>query len=136
MLKFLSEPAYSLQLDLKWGSVFASQLRTRVFRILFCFVNWIFSGSWSRHRVIFSKRISEPACSSQIDLHWASPQRIWIFVLWNSLIRSLFKFIFYTSDTFRPILALLTYFTSHQLLLMYITTRYIFLILIKLLLGI
>ena len=72
----LSEPAYSLQLDLQWGSGFASRLRTRVFRVLFCFVNWIFSGSWSRHRVIFSKLISEPACSSQMDLHWASPQRI------------------------------------------------------------
>ena len=43
---------------------------------LLLYVNWILSGSWSRHRVIFSKLISEPTCSSQIDLHWASPQRI------------------------------------------------------------
>ena len=35
---------------------------------------------------------------------------------------------FYTSDTFRPILALFTYFILHQLFLMYITTRNIFLI--------
>ena len=35
---------------------------------------------------------------------------------------------FYTSDTFRPILALFTYFTLHQLFLMYIATRNIFLI--------
>ena len=61
---------------LHWGSVFASRFRTRVFSVLFSFVNWILSGSWSRHRVIFSKLISEPTCSSQIDLHWASPQRI------------------------------------------------------------
>ena len=54
-LKFLSELACSLQLDLHWGSVFASRLRTRVFNVLFSFVNWILSGSWSRYRVIFSK---------------------------------------------------------------------------------
>ena len=77
MLKFLSKPACSLQLHLQWGSVFASRLRTRVFRVLFSFVNWILSGSWSRHRVIFSKLISEPACSSQVDLHWASPHLLW-----------------------------------------------------------
>ena len=35
---------------------------------------------------------------------------------------------FYTSDTFRPILALFTNFTLHQLFLMYITTRNTFLI--------
>ena len=57
--------------------MFASRLRTRVFSVLFSFVNWILSGSWSRHRVIFSKLISEPACSSQVDLHWASPQLPW-----------------------------------------------------------
>ena len=73
----MSEPAYSLQLDLQWGSAFASRLRTRVFSVLFSFVNWILSGSWSRHRVIFSKLISEPACSSQVDLHWASPHLPW-----------------------------------------------------------
>ena len=39
----------------------------------------------------------------------------------------LFKFIiFYTSDTFRPILALFTHFVLLQLFLMYITTRNIF----------
>ena len=73
MLKFLSKLACSLQLDLYWGCVFAPRLRTRVFSLLFSFVNWILSGSWSRHRVIFSKLISEPACSSRVDLHWASP---------------------------------------------------------------
>ena len=35
---------------------------------------------------------------------------------------------FYTSDTFRPILALFTHFTLHQFFLVYITTRNIFLI--------
>ena len=73
----MSELACSLQLDLYWGCVFASRLRTRVFSVLFSFVNWILSGSWSRHRVIFSKLISEPACSSQVDLHWASPHLLW-----------------------------------------------------------
>ena len=110
MLKFLSEPACSLQLDLHWGSVFASQLRTRVFGVLFSFLNWILSGSWSRHRVIFSKLWSKPACSSQVHLQWASPHLPWgmqgicrplvlktiimsfkrLFVLWHSLIRSLY----------------------------------------------
>ena len=68
MFKLLSEPAYSLQLDLHWGSLFASRLRTRVLSVPFSSVNWILSGSWSRHRVTFSKLISEPACSSQVDL--------------------------------------------------------------------
>ena len=76
-VQFLSEPACSSQLDLHWGSVFASRLRTRVFSVLFSFVNWILSGSWSRRRVIFSKLLSEPACSSQVDLHWASPHLPW-----------------------------------------------------------
>ena len=40
-------------------------------------MNWILSGTWSRHRVIFPKRISEPACSLQVDLHWASPHLPW-----------------------------------------------------------
>ena len=40
-------------------------------------MNWILSGSWSRHRVIFSKLLSEPACSSPVDLHWASPHLPW-----------------------------------------------------------
>ena len=35
---------------------------------------------------------------------------------------------FYTSDTFRPILALFTHFTLHQFFLVYITMRNIFLI--------
>ena len=75
--QILSEPACSLQLDLHWGNVFASRPRTRVFSVLFSFVNWILSGTWSRHRVIFPKRISEPACSLQVDLHWASPHLPW-----------------------------------------------------------
>ena len=44
-----------------------------------------------------------------------------IFVFYSSLY-------FYTSDTFRPILALFTHFTLHQFFLVYITTRNIFLI--------
>ena len=40
-------------------------------------MNWILSGSWSRHRVIFSKPLSEPACSSPVNLHWASPH-LWV----------------------------------------------------------
>ena len=35
---------------------------------------------------------------------------------------------FYTSDSFRPIPALFTHFTLHQLFLVYFTTRNIFLI--------
>ena len=58
--------------------MFASRLRTRVFSVLFSFVNWILSGSWSRHKVIFSKLLSEPAWSLQVDLHWASPHLPWI----------------------------------------------------------
>ena len=57
--------------------MFASRLRTRVFSVLFSFVNYILSGSCSRHRVIFSKLLSQPACSSQVDLHWASPHLPW-----------------------------------------------------------
>ena len=49
-----------------------------------------------------------------------------LFVLWHSLIRSLY--FIYTSDTFRPILALFTHFTLHQFFLMCVTTRNIFLI--------
>ena len=41
-----------------------------------------------------------------------------LFVLWHSLIRSLY--FIYTSDTFRPILALFTHFTLHQFFLVYI----------------
>ena len=66
-----------MQLNLDLGSVFASRLRTRVFSVLFSFVNWILSASWTRHRVIFSKLLSEPACSSQAELHWASPHLLW-----------------------------------------------------------
>ena len=46
---------------------------------VFSFPFWIeiLSGSWSRHRVIFSKLLSEPACSSQVDLHWTSPHLPW-----------------------------------------------------------
>ena len=73
----MSEPACCLQLDFPWGSVFASRLRTRVFSVLVSFVNRILSGSWSRHRVTFSKLLSEPACSSQVELHWASPHLPW-----------------------------------------------------------
>ena len=73
----MSEPAWSLQLDLHWGSVFTSRLRTSVFSVLFSFANWILSGSWSRHRVIFSKHLSDPAWSLQVDLHWASPRLAW-----------------------------------------------------------
>ena len=82
-LKFLSEPACSLQFDLHWGSVFSSRLRTRVFSVLFSFVNWILSGSWSRHKVISSKLLSEPAWSLQVDLHWASPHLPWILREYN-----------------------------------------------------
>ena len=40
-------------------------------------MNWTLSGSWSRHRVIFSKILSDPACSSQVNLHWASLHLPW-----------------------------------------------------------
>ena len=38
-------------------------------------ISWpsLLSGSSSRNRVLFSKLLSAPACSSQFDLHWASP---------------------------------------------------------------
>ena len=92
-----------LQLDLHWGSVFASRLRTRVFSGLFSFVNWILSGGWSRHGVIFSKRLSEPACSSQVDLHWASPHLPWGM---QRICRPFFKFIY----VFREILSTSMFF--------------------------
>ena len=57
--------------------MFPSRLRTRVFSVLFSFLKWILSGSWSRHGVIFSKTLTYPACSSQVDLHWASPHLPW-----------------------------------------------------------
>ena len=60
-LKFLWEPAYSSQL---------------VFSVLFSFVNWIWSGSCSMNRLTLSKLLSEPTCSSQFDLHWASPHSL------------------------------------------------------------
>ena len=87
-----------------------------------------------------------------LDLHWDSPKLPWgmqricgpfvlktiikpfkrLFVLWHSLIRSLYFIQVYIfiplSDTFRPILALFTHFTGHQFFLMHITTRNIFLI--------
>ena len=96
-------------------------------------------------------RFCQPACFLQLDLHWDSPKLPWgiqrtcepfvlktiiimpvkrIFVPWHSLIRSLYfiqvHIFIYTSDTFRPILALFTQFTLHQFFLMYITTRNIF----------
>ena len=58
-------------------TLFASRLRTRVFSVPFSLVNWILSGGWSRHGVIFSKPLSEPACSSQVDFHWARPHLPW-----------------------------------------------------------
>ena len=48
-----------MQLDLYWGSVFASRLRNKVFSVLFSFVNWILSFSWSRHRVIYSQNLNQ-----------------------------------------------------------------------------
>ena len=89
----MSEPACSLQLDLHWGSVFASRLRTRVFSVLFSFVNWILSGSWSRHKVIFSKLLSEPAWSLQVDLHWASPHLPWIQRICRHLFLRVYSFL-------------------------------------------
>ena len=53
----MSEPACCLQLDLHWGSVFASRLRTRVFSVLFSFVNWILSGSWTRYWGLYSQNV-------------------------------------------------------------------------------
>ena len=47
------------------------------FQCSLSFVNWILSCSWSRHTAIFSKLISEPACSLQVDLHWASSHLAW-----------------------------------------------------------
>ena len=62
------------------------------------------------------------------DYHYAFQETLcpatlahWIFVFYSSLY-------FYTSDTFRPILALFTHFTLHQFFLVYITMRNIFLI--------
>ena len=75
-----------------------------------------------------------------LDLHWDSPKLPWgtqricgpfvfqtiimpfkrLFVLWHSFIRSLYfiqVYIFiYTFNTFRPILALFTHFTLHDIL--------------------
>ena len=41
-------------------------------------MNWILSGSWSRHKAIFSKLLLEPAWSLQVHLHWASPHLPWM----------------------------------------------------------
>ena len=159
MLKFLSEPACSLQLDLHWGSVFASQLRTRVFSVLFPFVNWILSGSWSRHRVIFSKLLSELACSSQVHLHWASPHLPWgmqcicgplvlktiimsfrrLFVLWHSLIRSLYYiqvYIFIPLIHSAPFLCFSLILLHTNIFLCILPREIFFLSLVTLLLGI
>ena len=66
---------FFLQLDLYWGSVFAPRLRTRVFSVFFSFGNSILSGSCSRHRVIFSKLLSEPDVffPGQFTLSQSSP---------------------------------------------------------------
>ena len=84
-----------------------------------------------------------------LDLHWDSPKLPWEmqricgpfvlktiimpfkrrFVLWHSLIGSLYlNLYYYTSDTFRLIVAHFTHFTLHQFFLVYITTQNIFLI--------
>ena len=114
---------------LHWGSVFASRLRTRVFNVLFSFVNWILSGSWSSHRVIFSKLTSEPACSSQFDLHWASPHFPWgmericgpffrIYLCLSSHFVNQHVFLLLDSHWDSPKLpwGLFTYFTLHHIL--------------------
>ena len=103
--------------------------------------------------LLFVCRFCQPArFFLLLDLHWDSPKLPWgiqrtcvpfvlktiimpyktIFVLWHSLIRS--SLYFYTSDIFRPILALFTHL--HQFFLMYITTRIFLLSLMTLLLGI
>ena len=71
-------------------------------------------------------RICGPFCFE--DYHYAFQETLcpvtlahYIFVFYLSLYS-------YTSDTFRPFLALLTHFTLHQFFPMYITTRNIFLI--------
>ena len=85
-----------------------------------------------------------------LDSHWDSPKLPWgmqriqcvpsvfhtnimpfkrLFVLWHSLTCILFKFIFYTSNTFRPILARFSHILLYTIFyLMYITSRNIFLI--------
>ena len=61
--------------EVTYCSLFVSWLRSRVFSVVFSFLNWILGGSRSRNRVIFSNVLSEPACSLQFDLRWASPHR-------------------------------------------------------------
>ena len=56
----------------------SSYLQNQGFSVLFSFVIKILSSSWSRHKVIFSKLLSEPAWSLKVDLHWASPHLQWI----------------------------------------------------------
>ena len=67
------QAACSSQLDLHWGTMFASRLRASVFSILFPFVKWI----------LFSKLLSEPACS---------PQSIYIEPVLKRLLRGIQRF--------------------------------------------
>ena len=75
----------------------------------FCFVDY--------HNYAFQENLCPMTLAHQIFVFYLSPY-------------------FYTSDTFRPILALFTQFTPHQFFLMYITTRNFFLSPMRLLLGI
>ena len=62
------------------------------------------------------------------DYHYAFQETLCPVTLTHQIFVFYSNLYFYTSDTFRPILALFTHFTLHQFFLMYITTRNIFLI--------
>ena len=72
------------------------------------------------------QRICGPFCFE--DYHYAFQDTICPVTLAHQISVFYSSLYFYTSDTFRLILALFTHFTLHQLFLTYITTRNIFLI--------
>ena len=62
------------------------------------------------------------------DYHYAFQETLCPVTLTHQIFVFYSNLHFYTSDTFRPILALFTHFTLHQFFLVYITTRNTFLI--------
>ena len=62
------------------------------------------------------------------DYHYAFRETLCPVTLAHYIFVFYSRLYIYTSDTFRPIIALFTHFTLHQFFPMYITTRNIFLI--------
>ena len=105
------------------------------FRIYLCL-----STDFINHHVFFAARLSLRQPKTLVsnatnlrtfcfeDYHYAFQETLRPVTLAHQIFVFYSNLYFYTSDTFRPILALFTHFTLHQFVLMYITTRNITLI--------